>query len=232
MRGKGSKRDQGFQNQADDAAPFSTVKISDVPDAGPPKYLVDRLLLDNSASIVGALPKSLKSFFTMYCAVHVAGKVERKLFGEFAVKRGRVVVFNAEDTAPLTRHRIAGICRSLGAEVSELDLHLIDTSALFVDNPEHLDRLRRTVDALKPTLLILDPLRNLHGLDENDSRILPLALNPLSVIKREFGCSVQVIHHLVKDGDGKSAASRLRGTGAIRGCTTPAGSSSARTTAP
>lgn len=194
---------------------FKTVRIADVIDTGPPKFLVEGLWLDKGAGIIGGDPKSWKSFFTVFMAVHIA--LGKKLMGRFECKQGKVVIFNAEDTASLTRFRIGCICRALDIDIKDLDLHLIDTPALFMDNPEHVDFLRNTVAAEKPELLILDPLRNLHGLDENDSRILPLVLQPLRQIQKEFNCAVQVIHHLVKASEGRTMASRLRGTGALRG---------------
>lgn len=194
---------------------FKTVRIGDVIDTGPPKFLVDGLWLDKGAGIIGGDPKSWKSFFTVFMAVHIA--LGKKLMGRFECKQGRVVIFNAEDTASLTRFRIGCICRGLNVDINDLDLHLIDTPALFMDNPEHVEFLRNTVADTKPELLILDPLRNLHGLDENDSRILPLVLSPLRQIQKEFNCAVQVIHHLVKASEGRTMASRLRGTGALRG---------------
>jgi hypothetical protein len=177
--------------------------------------MVQGLWLEHGAGIVGGDPKSWKSFFTVFMAVHVAAG--RRLLNRFDCKQGRVVIFNAEDTARLTRYRIGCMCRALDLSIDELDLHLIDTPSLFIDDPEHVELLRGTVKDARPELLILDPLRNLHGLDENDSAILPRVLTPLRLIQRDFGCAVQVIHHLTKASEGRTMASRIRGTGALRG---------------
>jgi len=194
---------------------FKTLRIADVIDTGPPRFLVEGLWLDKGVGIIGGDPKSWKSFFTVFMAVHIAAG--KKLMGRFECKQGKVVIFNAEDTASLTRFRIGCICRALDINIGDLDLHLIDTPALFIDQPDHVELLRNTVREEKPELLILDPLRNLHILDENDSSILPSVLTPIRVIQREFNCAIQVIHHLVKASEGRTMASRLRGTGALRG---------------
>jgi len=194
---------------------FPTLRIADVPDLGPPRFLVESLWLDGGVGIAAGDPKSLKSFVTIMGAVCVAAGVP--LFGTYPVRRGRVVVFNAEDQASLTRFRVAGICRDLGIPIEGLDLHIVNAPALFVDDPDDIRRLRQTVERLRPSLLILDPLRNLHRLDENDSAILPSVLAPLRLIQRDFGCAVQVIHHVTKAIEGRTPQSRLRGSGAIRG---------------
>src|SRR5690348_979966 len=62
-------------------ARFKTVRIGDVIDTGPPKFLVDGLWLDKGAGIVGGDPKSWKSFFTIFMAVHIA--LGKKLMGRF-----------------------------------------------------------------------------------------------------------------------------------------------------
>jgi hypothetical protein len=193
---------------------FGTTRISDIEAAGAPKFRIEGVLLDEACSINGGLPKGLKSFFNLYADVHIA--LGRSFFGH-TVKQGRVLIYNAEDRAALTRYRVDGICRALDVDVRDLDLHLLNAPALFIDNPEHVTRLRRDVERIKPDHLNLDPLRNLHNFDENDSRIVPTVLAPLRLIQRELGCSVQVVHHLIKDGEGRSPMSRLRGTGALRG---------------
>lgn len=199
------------------AAPgFSVTRIGDVQDEGPPRWLVDGLWLEEGVGVIGGEPKSYKSFVSAQLAVCVASG--KPMFGRHEVKRGRVLMFNAEDRPAMTRHRIKMMCTALDVDIATLDVHLISVPALRLDDAEQVELLRATVAAVQPQLLILDPLRDLHGLDENDARIVSALLSPLRVIQREFKTAVMVVHHMAKLGETqRRAGQRLRGSSALHG---------------
>jgi hypothetical protein len=195
---------------------FPTQRICAVADEGPPRWLVRDLWLDQAVGIIGGEPKSYKSFAAAQLATCIASG--KPMFGKYEVQQGRVLMFNAEDRPAMTRHRIAQMCRSQDVDLASLDLHLIDVPALRLDDDEQVNRLARTVRSMRPTLLILDPMRDLHGLDENDAQIVSALLSPLRVMQRNFGCSVMLVHHMAKATElGRRAGQRLRGTSALHG---------------
>lgn len=195
---------------------FPTRTIGSVPDEGPVRWLVRDLWLDQAVGIIGGEPKSFKSFAAAQLATCVAsGKCA---FGTREVRQGRVVMFNAEDRPTMTRNRIAQMCRALDVDFQSLDLHLIDVPALQLDDKAQVSRLSRTVAHLKPALLILDPLRDLHGADENDAQVIAALLNPLRIMQRNFGCAVMLVHHMAKLGETqRRSGQRLRGSSALHG---------------
>jgi len=195
---------------------FPTVAIGAVPDDGPVKWLVEHLWLDQAVGIIGGEPKSYKSFAAAQIATCIAAG--KSMLGEYETRQGRVLMFNAEDRPAMTRGRIAKMCRALDVDIASLDLYLIDVPALRLDDPEQVAMLSRTVAALKPSLLILDPLRDLHGLDENDAQLASALLAPLRIIQREHHCSVMLVHHMAKMTEtNRRAGQRLRGSSVLHG---------------
>lgn len=212
------RRPQDNASDFADAAvePFPLVRIADVPDEGPVRWLVRDIWLAEGVGIIGGEPKSFKSFFAVQLATCVAAG--RPMFGRFEVTQGRVLMFNAEDRAPMTRSRVAKMCRALDVDIASLDFHLIDVPAIRLDDEKQMARLQSTVAALKPALLVLDPLRDLHGLDENDAQVVSALLAPLRVLQREHHCCVVIVHHMAKATEtARRPGQRLRGSSALHG---------------
>lgn len=128
-------------------------------DPRPPeqRWLIEGLWGHEAVGIVGGEPKSCKSFLALDIAVAVASGAP--CLRRFPVARtGRVLLFAAEDALGVVRHRLEGICAAAGVELAALDLDVITAPTLRIDTAADQQRLADTVAALRPTLLILDPL--------------------------------------------------------------------------
>jgi hypothetical protein len=195
---------------------FPVQRIAMVPDPGPTQWLVRDIWLSEGCGIIGGEPKSFKSFCAAQAATCVASGLP--MFGRHEVQQGTVLMFNAEDKPGDTRERIARMCRSLDVEFGALPLHLIDVPAIRLDDARQVAKLSRTVAKLKPVLLILDPLRNLHDGDENDAQLTSALLSPLRIIQREHHCAVMLVHHMAKLTETqRRPGQRLRGSSALHG---------------
>ena len=71
--------------------------------------------------------------------------------------------------------------------------------------------LERTVQELKPRLLILDPFVRLHRVDENASGEVAPLLAYLRELQRRYALAVLVVHHA------KKSSGRIRAGQALRG---------------
>ena len=71
--------------------------------------------------------------------------------------------------------------------------------SLKLDTPSGQRMLMDAVDAVQPTLLILDPLYKAINGDENEASDMMKVVNYLDDIITTFGCSIIVIHHSGKD---------------------------------
>lgn len=181
--------------------------------ARPPQmqWLIEGLWADGAVGIVGGEPKSCKSFLALDMAVSVAAGV-RCLRCYRVPRPGRVLLYAAEDALHVVRARLDGIARAAALSLDRVDIQVITAPSVRLDQDTDRQRLAKTVEALKPALLILDPFVRLHRIDENvSSEVAPL-LAYLRQLQRQHGVSVTVVHH-AKKGAGKAREGQaLRGS--------------------
>jgi len=176
------------------------------------RWLVEGLWADQAVGIIGGEPKSHKSLMALQLAVSVAAGTPclRRFPSQ---KTGRVLLFAAEDSLPVVRERLEGICHTHQIELRHLDIQVITAPSLYLDSPEHREALLLTVEALKPRLLILDPFVRLHrGIDENSSAEVAPLLGHLRELQRRFHLAVVLVHHSRKGGGGLRPGQALRGS--------------------
>lgn len=175
------------------------------------RWLVDDLFSDDAVGILGGEPKSCKSFLALDIAVSVASGTP--CLRRFSVRRrGTVLLFAAEDDPCIVRERVAGICKAAGISIDAIDLRVITTPVLHIDNADDQKALLETVRHHRPVLLIMDPLVRLHTRDENAvAEIAPL-LAYLRQMQRTCHVSVLLVHHAKKGAGNTRAGQALRGS--------------------
>lgn len=174
------------------------------------RWLVKDIWAEEAVGVVGAEPKTFKTWFALEIAVAVASGAP--CLRHFPVARsGRVVVYAAEDALNMVRQRLEGICAAASVKLEVLDILVITEPSLRLD----LEAVRRSLDAtltlLRPRLLILDPFVRLHRIDENASGEVAPLLAFLRELQRRHAVAVLVVHHA------KKGAGRARGGQALRG---------------
>ena len=180
------------------------------------KWLIEPLWAEEAVGILGGEPKCCKSFLALDMAVSVASGTP--CLRQFPVARsGPVLLFPAEDTLPVVRQRIEGICAAADTSIQELPLYVITAPRLLLDVPQDRQRLRETLAALSPTLLILDPFIRLHRADENASKEVAPLLGYLRELQREFHLAVLLVHHVRKGAGNQRPGQALRGSSDLHG---------------
>jgi len=175
------------------------------------RWLVERLWAERAVGIVGGEPKCCKSFLALDVAVSVASG--RPCLRRFAVARpGPVLLFAAEDALHIVRERVEGICAAAGVDLDALPLHVITAPTVRLDLARDQKRLRRTVEQLRPRLLVLDPFVRLHRVDENAAAEVAPLLAYLRQIERELETAVLLVHHAKKGAAHARAGQALRGS--------------------
>ena len=183
------------------ATPLRVLRAAQIPDpsAEAHPWLVEPLWSAGAVGMIGGAPKTGKTWLALELAVAVGSGVP--CLGRFAVGRpGTVLVFAAEDAPHHLKHRIQGLAAARGADFDALDVHLIVEASLRLDRQQDLHRLRLTVDAHHPALLILDPFVRLQRADENDARQVAAILSELRDLSRAAGAAVALVHHVRKNG--------------------------------
>jgi hypothetical protein len=192
--------------------PLPTIRIGEV--SQPPeerRWLVRSLWPAAAVGIIGGAPKACKTWFALDLAVSVASGTP--CLGAFAVEQpGRVLAFLAEDSLERTRERVAGMAARRALALADLDLHLIREPALRLDLPRDVDRLRATIERLRPRLLLLDPFVRLHRINENDAGEVSSVLGELRQLQRLHELAVVLVHHARKNGP-RVGGEALRGSG-------------------
>jgi AAA domain len=193
----------------DDALPV--VRAVDLDDGDTlPHWLVDTLWARASVGVLGGAPKCCKSWLALDLAVSVA--TGTPCLGTFAVDDpGPVLLYMAEDAAPVVKARLAGICRARAVDLAHAPIHVITSPALRLDRGRDQARLRHTVRAIAPRLLVLDPFVRLHRIDENDAGEVSALLGYLRTLQRQHDVAVLVVHHARKNGG--TGGQALRGSG-------------------
>ena len=199
-----------------DDDPLPVVRAAELDDGDArPHWLVDTLWGRAAVGVLGGAPKSCKSWLALDLAVSVA--TGTPCLGTFDVDDpGPVLLYMAEDAAPVVKARLAGICRTRAVDLANVPLHVITAPVLRLDRGRDQARLRVAVQRHAPRLLVLDPFVRLHRIDENDAGEVSALLGYLRALQRQYDVAVLVVHHARKNGaTGAQAGLSLRGSSDI-----------------
>jgi len=160
-------------------------------------WLIESIWGYAAVGMIGGPPKCCKSWFGLDMAVSVASGTP--CLDRFPVKQpDPVLIFLAEDALPAVRSRIEALCAHRHIHVDSLNLYVITASALRLDLGRDQQRLKATLDVLKPRFLLLDPLIRLHRLDENSSADISNLLGFVRELQRAYDMAVVLVHHSSK----------------------------------
>jgi len=196
------------------AQPLPVVRASEIESpVHPQSWLIDRLWTHQAVGVIGGSPKSGKTWLALEMAVSVASG--RPCFDTFTVASpGPVLLYAAEDSAMALRSRLETLARLHKIDFERLNVHVITIDSLRLDQPDHQDRLESTLHAYKPTLLVLDPLVRVHGIDENVAGQVAALLGYLRSLQRNAGTAIALVHHVRKNASAAgNAGYSLRGSG-------------------
>lgn len=146
--------------------------------------------------------KSHKSWTAMQLAT--ATTVGAAWLGRFPIRRpGPVVYLDGEYGEQEFARRVARIARGIGADPREVVgriLHHYSVGLTLTATDAVFRQVLAAVEAQRPSLIVLDPLRNHLAGDENAAQVIVEAFRCLSALRDAGGCPVLVVHHLNKSG--------------------------------
>jgi hypothetical protein len=176
------------------------------------RWLIEKLWPRAGVGIIGGAPKSCKSWLGLDLAVSVASGT--RCLDSFIVadQPGPVLVYMAEDAAPIVKERLAGLCRHRSLDLAKLPIGVITAPSVRLDLPRDQHRLQETVRRHAPRLLLLDPFVRLHRINENQASDVSAVLGYLRELQRAHDLAVVVVHHARKNGVATGGQS-LRGSG-------------------
>jgi hypothetical protein len=176
------------------------------------RWLIDSLWARASVGCIGGPPKVCKSWLGLDLAVSLASATP--CLDRFAVAEpGGVLVYMAEDAAPVVKQRLEGLCRHRGLNLAALPIGVITAPSVRLDLPADQRRLDETVRRHAPRLLLLDPFVRLHRINENQASDVAAVLGYLRELQRAHDLAVTVVHHTRKNGATGGGGQSLRGSG-------------------
>lgn len=172
-----------------------------------PTWIVDKLIPDESISIISAPPAQHKTWLAFDIAIQVT--LGKPLFGQFETKQTKVLIVDEESGLGRIRERL----RKLGAP---------EAAPIAVSSYKNFQIAEASADSLVAYckdhavgLVVFDSLTRIHNGDENLAKDMSAVMGNLKRLAQK-GIAVLLIHHDRKPGQfAKGGANEMRGSGDI-----------------
>lgn len=158
-----------------------------------PKFLVHRLIYDNSINLITGDPKTFKTYVALDIAIGIITGTET--IGHSVLKKGKVLLISTELDV---RSRIINLIKGRGAELKEFEgkLRLYDYESLdtFEWNKDK-DQVEEWIIDFKPDLVILDPISYIFDGEITDNGEVKQFFKELKELINKYKFSVILTHH-------------------------------------
>lgn len=175
--------------------------------------------------ILGGGPKTNKSFFVLNMALDLA--LGQNLFNAYyspgkpvfpVFKKQRVLYIENEIGEIGLQDRLKGITQNCDMGGCELYVKSRDME-MRADTDSGRAKIGAEIEAVKPTVLFLDPLSKFHLSDENSAQEMGAVMRVFDHWVEDYGLSLVVIHHTGHQNPEypRKGGAKLRGSTAIFG---------------
>jgi len=189
----------------------------------PPLDFVIPGLLAGTVGALVATGGNSKSAFAMQAAAAIAGGPDTlnlaSISKNWTMATGRVVYIAAEDPLLLLHHRIHSFGAILSPDQREAlqgKLEIMPCNGLLldiIDNEKWTNWLYAIADGAR--LIIIDTLRRVHALDENESGAMARLVGLLESVCHKTGTTILYVHHTNKSGAVTGEATATRGSSVL-----------------
>jgi RecA-family ATPase len=176
--------------------------------ADPTFYLCFPLLPKGGRVVIGAPPKHFKSMLALNMAYDLAegGALLGVTKGDgdplWRVKNPLTVLYVEKEIGQYrVRERMERIHGKRGGSLAPYNVHYVckDKAHEFTLDSEYgLGKLRHEIEAKRPDVLVLDPLRKFHEADEDSSTEMVKVFKNLDSLQKEFKFATICVHHTGK----------------------------------
>lgn len=194
----------------------------------PPRvWVVDRLLLAGTVTVLTAPGGSGKTTFTIGLALSIV--TGSAILGMPVSAQGNVWVWNLEDDLDELERSISGARQHHGVNASEVDGKLFVDSALdgselctAIETREGMkllepvfDKISAEIKAKNIRALIIDPFVSSHSVEENSNTKIDKIAKAWARVARAAKCAIILVHHTSKAGAGEVNSASARGASAL-----------------
>jgi hypothetical protein len=198
-----------------------------------PNWLIEQFWSYNSHGIIAGEPKTFKSTLCLDMAISVASGTP--LFGTYKVTEpGPVLVIQNENSDWIMQDRSRKICatRGLVGEMHrriddeiivhappKLPIYYVNQQGFSFTDPMHTEFIEAWCQAIKPRMIVFDPLYLMFDGELNSSKDLNPVLSYLLYLKQEYKTAIVLIHHWNKGGLSSRGGQRMLGSTTLHGWT-------------
>lgn len=200
LRERAQSTEQDTQGPSTGAEPAAAVEPLTGIDLGqldvlpaPLRWIIEGRLVERTLTLIGAKPGVGKSWVTVDLAVAVA--LGRPWLEHDVPRPRRVLYLDAENGEELAVARL----RQLGARSESLAGRLLyQADPLLLTRSADLARVRATLAAHRPELVVVDTLASHAPGAESDTESMATFLSDVWHMCREAGAAMVLLHHLRK----------------------------------
>ena len=181
-------------------------------------WMVEDWLPDKSITFLISPPESYKTWILLDLAVSVSAGVP--FLGRYQVNdKGPTMIIQQEDSHTGLTDRLALIVeQKLGATANidgdvwqvpcmpDLPIYVHPSRMLRFDNKKVLEELEKQIEAIKPKVIMIDPLYSTTAQVDNYMADLANQMMILKTWRDKYGCSFVIAHHSKKNLDPDSTA--------------------------
>lgn len=173
------------------------------------QWLVEGVIAEDHYGVLGAAPKSLKSWSAIDLAVAVAsgGQWLRR---HKVAKSGPVVLFAGEGGLHELWRRLEAVAKHYEQDLAELPIYVVERVP-HLNSQAQMTVVREVLADTQAVLMVLDPAY-LAARGGESSNLISMGslLEELQMVVQDAGCALMVVHHWNKTGTG-NGASRFSG---------------------
>lgn len=176
-------------------------------------WLIKDVWMDQALGFIAGIPKAMKSILALHLGFCVAEGIP--FVTKEIVRPGPVLLFQEEDNDHLIKSRLRTIGTGHGSNHLWLFTPGITERHLRLDSDDAVEMLDYAIQKIAPVLVILDPLANMHSLeDENNAGQINKILERIRYIRDLRKCAFMIVHHMRKEGlgSGTNAGQKMRGS--------------------
>lgn len=209
------------EEEAKQESTFDVMRMTDYVKGyggGGVSWLVEDWLPDKSITFLVSPPESYKTWLLLDLAVSVSAGVP--FLGRYQVNStGPTLIIQQEDSHSGLTDRLAliveqklGMTANIDGDVwqvpsmPDLPIYVHPSRKLRFDNKKVIEEMEKQIEALRPKVIMIDPLYSTTGSADNYMADLANQMMVLKTWRDKYGCSFLIAHHSKKNLDPDSTA--------------------------
>lgn len=190
---------------------YPIVKFDPLMKPNPVRWLVDDFWQLGKINGMAGFEKSGKSRLMNWLLV---GMSAGSVLG-LATEARKVLYLCGEETVSHVNQRLMKYAELQNVPTNLIDVGFIEAAAMRLDLPKQRAELLEQILDEDYSMLVIDPLRRVHGADEDKSKLMSPIFNDLRNWSNKHGLTIALVHHTPKigmDTDMTRMASWFRGS--------------------